>query len=214
MLNQSRKLLGLGILLAVTQLVQAQQAADPAAPVAATDSGPPLALEPVPFLHVDPTTWLIVGPEADLPENAWLNMPDQIEARRLAALELTDPPEFYRQFPRTPEEEQALVDSMDRILNPEKYVAWLDAQKTPEQRQYEADAQFAILHPLEYARMLAQQQAAAVPPQDPNPLQSEDAFPPPPPGQPPAPADAAAPAPAATVNDNSATPLPANPNQN
>ena len=144
MLKQSRKLLELGILLALTHFAHAQQAADSPPDPKSTAPGPVVDdTRPDTFdrYGIDLTTYeFLVDGIAD--PNSVLNSSEQVEARKRSFLRLLDPDEYFRQFPRTDEEIKLDEESLTEIarpLTPEE----LAAKLTPEelaQRQKEMDA--------------------------------------------------------------------------
>ncbi len=65
-----------------------------------------------------------------------LNSPDQIQTRRREFLRLTDPVEYYRQFPKTQEQAQIEEAKMAEILTP-LTLQQRAAIQTPEEREAE-----------------------------------------------------------------------------
>ena len=146
MLIKGRFIVGLALLLASYPLTHAQLAADtpPAAdavPVDTIDQGPLVFIDPAQFASttgrwgIDPVTWEVVGPPEDADALKLYNSPDQAEARRLAALAFTDPDEYLRLFPKTPEQLAAEAQAEDDITHPKTY----DEHRARQTKEQNAD---------------------------------------------------------------------------
>jgi hypothetical protein len=106
--------------------------------------------DPAEPLRVHSRTWELVGPEADRPENAWLNAPEQRRAREIAALSIENPVEFRKRFPKSAQEQVREDAERDAMTYPREYEPIIQAQKTPEQLQDEAWSLDTVLNPLKY----------------------------------------------------------------
>ena len=80
---------------------------------------------------------------------------------------MLDPVGYVKQFPPLQEDLLAAQESLYRMMHPNDFAAFWDAQKTPEQLKAEQVSLFAILHPEEYNAQVLKERAARTPPPEP-----------------------------------------------
>jgi hypothetical protein len=76
--------------------------------------------DPFPFepIGYDAITLEAVSPTDGSVDLSQLNTPEQIEQRKLALLAMTEPEEFFRRFPKSPEQLEAEAASRETVLHP------------------------------------------------------------------------------------------------
>ena len=94
-------------------------------------------------LGIRPVTFEICGIDVPAEELAPLNTPEQIEIRRLAALQLTAPEIYFQIFPKSKERLEAEQSAANMILHP-KSKAQKQAGQTAEQNATDEKAMAAL----------------------------------------------------------------------
>lgn len=101
----------------------------------------PFPFEPVGY---DSTTLEAVSPTDGSVDLARLNTPERIEQRKLDLLAMKDPEEFFRRFPKSPEQLQAEAENRETVLHP-LTLEEKRKQQTPEENRADDAAIAAIL---------------------------------------------------------------------
>jgi hypothetical protein len=112
---KTRMTIGAAILFASVFYASSQQSAvDPRLPPE-SDIFDASVYEPIGY---DPVTLEAVSPKDGTTDFSGLNTPGQIEKRKLAVLEATNPAEYFRRFPKSQERLDAEAASRASVLKP------------------------------------------------------------------------------------------------